>query len=381
MKSLVDLQLAGKKVLIRVDFNVPLQDGLVVDDYRIKACLPTINYILDRGASIALISHLGRPEEGRFEPNLSLEPVASILSQLLGRKVNFLRNWIDGICMEDNQIAVCENVRFLEGEISNDKDLSKKMANLCDIFVNDAFACAHRSHASTCGVASFAKIACAGPLLLAEIEALERVTNLTKKPIVAIVGGGKVSTKITLLENLATKVDYLIVGGGIANTLLKAQGKKVGASLVEKKSAATAENLVTTHRNLVLPEDIVCAKKFEKKAIGTIKNIDEIESDDQILDFGPRTMRKIDQLIEKAETIIWNGPVGVFEFDNFQVGTKSLSMSIARSKAFSVAGGGDTVAAVNKFGIGKKLSYVSTAGGAFLEYLEGKELPALSYLN
>ena len=375
------MQLEGKKVLVRVDFNVPLQDGMVVDDFRIKACLPTINYILEQGASLALVSHLGRPEEGKFEPSLSLEPVATTLSQLLDKKVTFSKDWIDGISMEDNQVTVCENVRFLEGEASNDKDLSRKMANLCDIFVNDAFACAHRTHASTCGVASFAEIACAGPLVLAEVQALERVTNLTKKPIVAVVGGAKVSSKIILLEKLATRVDNLIVGGGIANTLLKARGKKIGASLVEKRSAATAKQLVTTHRNLLLPEDIVCAKEFDKNAVGTIKDIDEIDADDQILDFGPRTMRKIDQLIENAETIIWNGPLGVFEFDNFQDGTKSLSMSIARSKAFSVAGGGDTIAAVNKFGIEEKLSYVSTAGGAFLEYLEGQKLPALLYLN
>ena len=380
MRSLFDLDLAGKRALVRVDFNVPIVDARVTDDFRIKACLPTIKYLLKEGASIALISHLGRPIEGKFERKFSLRPVADVLSTLLQTKVGFETNWINGIDWDETRITLCENVRFLDGESSNNSDLSKKIAALCDVYVNDAFATAHRAHASTVGAVSLIEQSCAGPLLIAEIEALDRITKKTQKPIVAVVGGSKVSTKIDLLENLALKTNHLIVGGGIANSLLKARGTYVGNSLVEKKSEETAKRLIQNYPNIILPEDVVCAKSFSQNASGKVKAIDSIVEDDQILDFGPNSLNKMSDLIANAKTIIWNGPVGVFEFKNFEMGTKAIGESIANSRAYSVAGGGDTVAAINKFKLREKISYVSTAGGAFLEYLEGRNLPALTPL-
>ncbi len=380
MRSLFDLDLAGKRALVRVDFNVPIVDARVTDDFRIKACLPTIKYLLKEGASIALISHLGRPIEGKFERKFSLRPVADVLSDLLQTKVGFETNWINGLDWNETRITLCENVRFLDGESSNNSDLSKKIAALCDVYVNDAFATAHRAHASTVGAVSLIDQSCAGPLLIAEIEALDRITKKTQKPIVAVVGGSKVSTKIDLLENLALKTNHLIVGGGIANSLLKARGTYVGNSLVEEKSEETAKRLIQDYPNIILPEDVVCAKSFSQNASGKVKAIDSIEEDDQILDFGPNSLNKMSNLIANAKTIIWNGPVGVFEFKNFEMGTKAIGESIAKSRAYSVAGGGDTVAAINKFKLREKISYVSTAGGAFLEYLEGRKLPALTPL-
>ena len=381
MKSVFDLDLTGKHVLARVDFNVPLVNQTVTDDFRIKACLPTIRHLLKEGASVALISHLGRPSEGEFKEKYSLRPVAKVLSDLLKTKVGFEKNWIDGLDWEKERLTLCENVRFLSGENSNDFDLAKKMATLCDVYVNDAFASAHRAHASTLGVAALSKQSCAGPLLVAEIKALDRIIKKTKKPVLAIVGGSKVSTKIDLLENLAIKADHLIVGGGIANSLLKAKGIHVGNSLVEEESKETAKRLNNDYNNIILPDDVVCAKNFNENAKGVIKSVDAIEEDDQILDFGPSSLQSMSKLIMNAETIIWNGPVGVFEFKNFEAGTKIIGESIASSKAYSVAGGGDTVAAINKFGLSSEISYVSTAGGAFLEYLEGRELPALTPLS
>ncbi len=377
MRSLFDLDLTGKRALVRVDFNIPIVDGRVTDDFRIKACLPTIKYLLKGGASIALISHLGRPIEGKFEEKYSLRPVAEVLSNLLKTKIGFETNWINGLDWGETRITLCENVRFLKGESTNSPDLSTRIAALCDVYVNDAFATAHRAHASTAGAVSLVDQSCAGPLLMAEIKALDRIINKTKKPIVAVVGGSKVSTKIDLLENLALKTDHLIVGGGIANSLLKAKGTYVGNSLVEEKSEETAKRLIQDYPNIILPEDVVCAKTFSKSASGKAKAIDAIEEDDQILDFGPNSLKQMSDLISSAETIIWNGPVGVFEFKNFETGTRTIGESIANSKAYSVAGGGDTVAAINKFKLRSKISYVSTAGGAFLEYLEGRNLPAL----
>ena len=380
MRSLTDLALAGKRVLVRVDFNVPIVDNRVTDDFRIKACLPTIKYLLNEGASVALISHLGRPTEGEFEERYSLRPVVEVLSNLLETRVRFETDWINRLDWRKTRITLCENVRFLNGESSNDPDLSKRIAALCDVYVNDAFATAHRAHASTVGAVSLIDQSCAGPLLIAEIKALNRIIKQTKKPIVAVVGGSKVSTKIDLLENLALKMDHLIVGGGIANSLLKARGTYVGDSLIEQKSERIAKRLIQEYPNIILPEDVVCAKTFSQSASGEVKSIDAIEEDDQILDFGPNSLRQMSYLISNAETIIWNGPVGVFEFRNFEVGTKTIGESIANSQAYSVAGGGDTVAAINKFKLRNKISYVSTAGGAFLEYLEGRNLPALSPL-
>ena len=381
MRSLFDIDLAGKRTLVRVDFNVPIVDARVTDDFRIKASLPTLKYLLKEGAYIGLISHLGRPIEGKFEEKYSLRPVAEVLSNLLGTKVGFETNWIDGLDWGETRITLCENVRFLNGESSNDLELSRRIAALCDVYVNDAFATAHRAHASTVGAVSLIGQSCAGPLLIAEIKALDRIINKTKKPIVAVVGGSKVSTKIDLLENLALKADHLIVGGGIANSLLKARGLSVGNSLVEEKSAETAKRLIRDYPNIILPQDVVCAKSFSQSASGKEKAIDAIDKDDQILDFGPNSLKQMSDLISRAETIIWNGPVGVFEFENFEIGTKTIGESIANSQAYSVAGGGDTVAAINKFKLRSKISYVSTAGGAFLEYLEGRNLPALIPLS
>ena len=377
--SAVDLK--GKRVLIREDFNVPLKNGKISDDTRLRAALPTLAMALDAGAAVLVMSHLGRPKEGRFEAESSLQLVGAALAQLLGVPVAFAADWIDGVELKPGTITLGENTRFLVGENANDDALATRMAALCDVFVNDAFATAHRAQASTHAVAKFAPIACGGPLLMAEVEALHQALQAPARPLVAIVGGSKVSTKLDLLESLVSKVDQLVVGGGIANTFLAAAGKEVGKSLCEREMLDIAKRLLASDAHIPIPIDVVCGKEFSETTAATIKSVDAVAADDMIMDLGPQSLDALCAEIEKAGTIVWNGPLGVFEFNNFAAGTERLAKAIAKSSAFSIAGGGDTLAAIAKFGISKDVSYISTAGGAFLEFLEGKTLPAIEILE
>ncbi|MCC6708294.1 MAG: phosphoglycerate kinase [Gammaproteobacteria bacterium] len=381
MLKMSALDLKGKRVLIREDFNVPLKNGKITDDTRLRAALPTLKLALDAGAAVLVMSHLGRPEEGKFEAKASLEPVVGALSALLGVPVAFASNWIDGVELKPGTLTLGENTRFLVGENANDDALAKRMAALCDVFVNDAFATAHRAQASTHAVAKFAPVACGGPLLMAEVEALHQALKAPARPLVAIVGGSKVSTKLDLLESLVSKVDQLVVGGGIANTFLAAAGKEVGKSLCERDMLDIAKRLLASDAHIPVPVDVVCGTEFSETTPATIKSVDAVAADDMIMDLGPRSLDALCAEIEKAGTIVWNGPLGVFEFDSFAAGTERLAKAIAASKAFSIAGGGDTLAAIAKFGIAKDVSYISTAGGAFLEFLEGKTLPAIEILE
>ncbi len=379
------LELAGKRVMIREDLNVPVKDGEVTSDARIRAALPTIRLALDKGARVILLSHLGRPKEGEYDAELSLAPVATRLSSLLGRSVPLVKDWLAGVDVAPGQVVLCENVRFNKGEKKDDEGLSKKMAALCDVFVMDAFGTAHRAEASTHGVARFAPVACAGPLLVQELDALERALAKPTRPLVAIVAGSKVSTKLTILEALLEKVDRLIVGGGIANTFLAATGVAVGKSLCEMEMLDTCRRLMARARergaDIPLPTDVVTAKEFAETAHADVRGIHEVAPDDLILDIGPDTAERLAGIIREAGTILWNGPVGVFEFDQFGEGTRTIAVAIAESKAFSLAGGGDTLAAIEKYGVEEGISYISTGGGAFLEFVEGKTLPAVAALE
>ena len=383
--KMTDLDLAGKRVLIREDLNVPLQDGVISDDTRIRASLPGIRHALSKGARLMLVSHLGRPTEGQFDEKESLAPVAKRLSELLGQDVPLKRDWLDGVSVDAGKVVLLENCRFNKGEKRNDDALARRIASLCDIYVNDAFATAHRAEATTHGVAKFAVVVCAGPLLANELEALGAALGNPKRPMVAIVGGAKVSTKLTILAQLAEKVDQLIVGGGITNTFMLAAGMKIGKSLCEPDLVAEARKVMDQIKakggQVPLPVDVVCAKEFSPTARATTKNVRDVTDDDLILDIGPTSAAALTDLLKKAATIVWNGPVGVFEHDQFAGGTKAIALSIASSSAFSLAGGGETVAALAKFGVTDKIGYVSTAGGAFLEFLEGKKLPAVEILE
>ena len=382
--QMTDLDLSGKRVLIREDLNVPVADGLVTSDARIQAALPTIRAALAANAAVMLVSHLGRPTEGQHEEKFSLQPVADRLAELLGTRVPLIGDWIDGVQVEPGNVVLLENVRFLEGEKACDDDLAKKMAALCDVFVMDAFGTAHRAQASTYGVAEHAPVACAGPLLARELEALAKALTDPARPFVAIVGGSKVSTKLTVLDALAGMVDSLIVGGGIANTFIAAAGHGVGKSLHEPDMLDTARKLTGNDSDraaIPVPTDVVVATEFAADATPTIKSVQDVGDDELILDIGPQTARHFAKILEGAGTIIWNGPVGVFEFDAFGEGTRALAEAIAASSAFSVAGGGDTLAAINQYGVADRISYISTGGGAFLEFVEGKKLPAVAMLE
>ena len=382
---MTDLDLKGKRVLIREDLNVPIHDGKVTSDARIRASLPTIQAAHRAGARVIVMSHLGRPEEGVPAAEFSLEPVAARLAELLGIKVRFEKDWLGGVACEPGEIVVVENVRFNKGEKKNKDELARQMAALCDVYVMDAFATAHRAEASTHGVGKFAPVACAGILLTNELEALEKALGSPKRPLVAIVGGSKVSTKLTVLENLAGKVDKLIVGGGIANTFLAAAGSPIGKSLHEPDMIEIARGLLERSRTsgveIPLPTDVVVAKEFSPTAEADVKPVAQVGADEMILDIGPDTAEKFAAALDGAGTVVWNGPVGVFEFDQFGEGTHVLAQAVARSPAFSIAGGGDTIAAIEKYGISGDISYISTAGGAFLEFLEGKKLPAVEMLE
>ncbi len=383
--SMADLNLTNQRVLIREDLNVPVKDGRVSSAKRIQAALPTIQLALDKGAKIILLSHRGRPVEGKFDQEQSLQPIAEYLIEKCNLKVRLEKDWISGVDLNAGEIVLCENVRFQVGEKSNDEQLAKQMASLCDIYVMDAFGTAHRAQASTHGVAKYAPISCAGPLLKKELDSLQQALHEPARPMVAIVGGSKVSTKLTVLETLLDKVDQLIVGGGIVNTFLAAVGKPVGKSLHEADLLDTATALLqkaaSKNTQIPLPTDVVCAKEFSEHAEATVKSVDDVEDDDLILDIGPQSSEQLAMLMQDAGTIVWNGPVGVFEFAAFANGTKVMANAIANSNAFSIAGGGDTLAAVDKFGLEENISYISTGGGAFLEYLEGKKLPAVEVLE
>lgn len=379
-----EVDLAGKRVLIREDLNVPVADGMVTSDARIRAALPTIQAALDAGAAVMLMSHLGRPTEGRADAQFSLAPVAARLGELLGTEVSLVTDWIDGVDAEPGTVILLENVRFLPGEKACDDGLARKMAALCDVFVMDAFGTAHRAQASTYGVAKFAPVSCAGPLLSGELEALAKALDNPARPMVAIVGGSKVSTKLTVLEALGNVVDQLIVGGGIANTFIAAAGHHVGESLHEPDMLDTASALAANDQDraeIPVPDDVVVADSFSVDATATTRSVTEVAPNELILDIGPKTAARFAALLKDAGTIIWNGPVGVFEFDQFGDGTRVLAEAIADSNAFSVAGGGDTLAAIDKYGVADRISYISTGGGAFLEFVEGKALPAVAILE
>tara|TARA_B110000977_G_scaffold201424_1_gene295949 strand:+ start:2438 stop:3607 length:1170 start_codon:yes stop_codon:yes gene_type:complete len=375
-----ELDLKGKRLLIREDLNVPIKDGKVNSDARIRAALPTIEFAIEAGASVLLMSHLGRPTEGEFSQEFSMQPVADHLGGLLDREVPVLENWGNGVELIPGDVAILENVRFNVGEKNDDEDLAKAYASLCDVFVMDAFGTAHRAQASTHGVAKYAPTACAGPLLSSELESLGKALDNPARPMVAIVGGSKVSTKLKVLETLSDRVDQLIVGGGIANTFLAATGKPVGKSLYESDLVGVAKALMEK-TNIPVPTDVVVGSEFSESAVATLKSVDDVTSDDMIFDIGPDTSATLAAMLADAKTIIWNGPVGVFEFDQFGEGTKAMSNAIANSEGFSIAGGGDTLAAVDKYNITDKVSYISTGGGAFLEYVEGKVLPAVAVLE
>ena len=379
--KMTDLDLAGKRVLIREDLNVPVKDGKVTSDARILASLPTIKLALESGAKVMATSHLGRPTEGEYDEQFSLKPVADYIGNLLGKEVRLIKDWVEGgFEVAEGELVILENVRFNKGEKKDDEALSKKMAALCDVYVMDAFGTAHRAQASTHGVGKFADVACAGPLLAGELDALGKALGNPERPMCAIVGGSKVSTKLTVLESLSEICDQLIVGGGIANTFLAAAGHNVGKSLYE-------ENLIPNARALMekvdvpMPVDVICGKKFDENEPAVVKLVSEVEDDDMIFDVGPETQKLFNEVLKSSKTILWNGPVGVFEFDQFGEGTRSMSLAIAESEAFSIAGGGDTLAAIDKYGIKDKVSYISTGGGAFLEFVEGKKLPAVAMLE
>jgi len=383
--KMIDVDLSGKRVLIRQDLNVPLKNGTVADDTRIRASLPTIQKALEGGAKVMIMSHLGRPTEGEYTDEFSLAPVAAYVGELLGKEVKLVKDYLNGVELADGEVAILENVRFNAGEKKNEDALSKQYAALCDVFVMDAFGTAHRAQASTHGVAKFAATACAGPLLAGELEALGKALDNPARPMVAIVGGSKVSTKLTVLESLSKIVDQLIVGGGIANTFIAAAGHNVGKSLYEGDLVDTAKKLTADAQarggDIPVPSDVVCAKEFAESAAAELKNASDVSDDDMIFDIGPDSAKELAEILKNAGTIVWNGPVGVFEFDQFGEGTKAIANAIAESPAFSIAGGGDTLAAVSKYDIADKVSYISTGGGAFLEFLEGKKLPAVEILE
>ncbi|OOE90092.1 phosphoglycerate kinase [Salinivibrio sp. MA351] len=378
--KMTDLDLAGKRVFIRADLNVPVKDGKVTSDARILASLPTIKHCLEAGAKVMVTSHLGRPEEGQPEDQYSLQPVVNYLDDALDCNVSLAKDYLDGLELNAGELVVLENVRFNKGEKKNDEALSKKYAALCDIFVMDAFGTAHRAQASTHGVGTHAPIACAGPLLANELDALGKAMDNPARPMVAIVGGSKVSTKLTVLKSLSTVADQLVVGGGIANTFIAADGHNVGKSLYEADLVDTAKSLME-ECHIPVATDVACAKAFDENAEAEIKRVEDVQDDDMIFDLGPESTQALADILKNAKTILWNGPVGVFEFKNFEAGTAGISKAIAESEGFSVAGGGDTLAAIDKFGIKADVSYISTGGGAFLEFVEGKPLPAVEMLE
>jgi len=378
-RRMADVDLRGKRVFIRADLNVPLEDGRITDDTRIRASVPGIKLALERGAAVMVTSHLGRPTEGQLKPEDSLAPVAARVAELLGRDVPLVRDWVNGVEVKPGQVVMLENCRVNKGEKSDDPALAKKIASLCDVYVNDAFGTAHRAEATTHGVARFAKVACAGPLMSAELDALGKALAHPARPLIAIVAGSKVSTKLTILATLAEKVQSLIVGGGIANTFLLAAGKPIGRSLAEPDLAGEAKQIAAM-TEVPLPTDVVVGHSLDQRE-GTVKRVEAVAPDEMILDIGPESARRLAASLERAGTIVWNGPVGVFENDAFAKGTETLARAIAKSKAYTIAGGGDTVAAINKFGIAGDIDYISTAGGAFLEFLEGKTLPAVAALE
>lgn len=385
MLTMNDINLQDKRVVIRVDFNVPLQGGKITDNTRIKASLATIQQALKQGAAVILLSHLGRPQEGQYDAAFSLAPVAVELSHLLKQPVRLQNPWLNGFAIKPGEVVLCENVRFNLGEEADNDQLAQQIANLGDVFVMDAFAAAHRAHASTHGVAKYAKVACAGPLVVAELQALTACLENPKRPLLAIVGGSKVSTKLSVLKNLLAKVDQLIVGGALANTFLVAGGYSVGASKFEADLVDTARSLLAQAKargtEIPLARDVMVATTFDENATAYIRNIEDVKPDELILDIGPKTASEYAEFIKKSKTIVWNGPVGVFEWPAFAKGTQALAEAIAASKAFTVAGGGDTLAAINQFDIANKISYLSTAGGAFLEFLAGDKLPAIAILE
>ncbi|HEY7675160.1 MAG TPA: phosphoglycerate kinase [Burkholderiales bacterium] len=380
-KRMMELDLRGKRVFIRADLNVPQDDqGNITDDTRIRASVPGIRHALGQGAAVMVTSHLGRPKEGELKPEDSLAPVGRRLSELLGRPLPLKADWVEGVDVRPGEVVLLENCRVNKGEKKDDEALSKKMATLCDVYVNDAFGAAHRAEATTHGIARFAKVACAGPLMAAELDALGKALANPKRPLLAIVAGSKISTKLTVLAELAKKVDQLIVGGGIANTFMLASGLPIGKSLAEPELVGEAKKIMAATR-VPLPVDVVVAKEFSAAAEATVKPAKEVAADEMILDIGPKSAQALAASLAQAGTIVWNGPVGVFEFDAFAKGTETLARAIAGSRAYSIAGGGDTIAAINKFGVADKIGYISTAGGAFLEFVEGKKLPAIEALE
>lgn len=385
IRRMTDFDLSGKRLLIREDFNVPLKDGHIESDARLRASIPTLTYALNAGASVLAISHLGRPSPGQVDPDFSLAPVADWFSKTLGKKVVLERDWIEGVDPKPGVLVIGENVRFLEGEREDDEALARKMAGLCDIYVMDAFGTAHRREVSTHGVAKYAAIACGGPLLMKELDALARVMSNPVRPLVVIAGGSKISTKLDLLGNLATLADHVIVGGGIANTFLSAAGYPVGSSIYEPSMKQIAKTIQETIRSrggqIPLPTDVVVAKQPTVDAVSRTCDVSDVADDEMILDIGPKTAQRLSDLLKSSGTIIWNGPMGVFELDTFAEGTRRIAKAVAESSAFSLAGGGETMSAIQKFGIENQISYISTGGGAFLEYLEGKQLPAVEALE
>lgn len=383
--KMVDLDLTGKRVLIREDLNVPVKNGEITSDARLRAALPTIELALAKGAKVMVCSHLGRPEEGVYDEEFSMQPVVSYLQSVLKVPVRLVKEYLTGVDIAQDEVVVFENVRFNKGESKNDETLSRQLAALCDVFVMDAFGTAHRAQATTHGVAKFAPIACAGPLLAAELEALAAALKNPKRPLVAIVGGSKVSTKLTVLESLSSIVDQLVVGGGIANTFIAATGHAVGKSLCEVDLIPEAQRLLASAKasgsNIPVPTDVVTGKAFSENTVAELKQVADISTDDMVFDIGPASTAELVNILKNAGTIVWNGPVGVFEFEQFAAGTKAIAEAIAASNAFSIAGGGDTLAAIDKYGVADQISYISTGGGAFLEFLEGKTLPAVEILE
>ncbi|CAM4477806.1 MULTISPECIES: phosphoglycerate kinase [Pseudoalteromonas] len=383
--KMADLDLNGKRVLIREDLNVPIKDGKVASDARIRAALPSIKLALEKGAKVMVMSHLGRPTEGEYDAQYSMQPVVDYLNDALSQDVRLVTDYLDGVDVQDNEVIVFENVRFNVGEKKDDEVLAKKLAALCDVYVMDAFGTAHRAQASTHGVGLYAEVACAGPLLAAELDALGKALDNPARPLVAIVGGSKVSTKLTVLDSLSKVVDQLVTGGGIANTFIAAAGNPVGKSLYEADLIPEANKLVAAARandgDIPVPTDVVVGNEFSESAVATIKDVSEVSDEDMIFDIGPDTATQLAEIIANAGTVVWNGPVGVFEFDQFGNGTEAIANAIAKSSAFSIAGGGDTLAAIDKYGVEQDISYISTGGGAFLEFLEGKTLPAVAMLE
>ncbi|MBA6389487.1 phosphoglycerate kinase [Colwellia sp. BRX10-3] len=383
--KMTDLALNNQRVLIREDLNVPIKDGKITSDARLRAALPTLRTALEAGAKVMVMSHLGRPTEGEYNPEFSLQPVADYLSAALNVPVRLVKGYLDGVDVNIGELVIFENIRFNTGEQNNDDTLSKKLAALCDIFVMDAFGTAHRAQASTHGVAKYAPIACAGPLLAGELSALSKALDNPARPLVAIVGGSKVSTKLTVLDSLAGIVDQLVVGGGIANTFIASQGHNVGKSLFEADLVDEAKRLTKqandNNGSIPVPTDVIVGQEFSETAVATLKNVSDVNDSDMIFDIGPESAKALAEIIANAGTVVWNGPVGVFEFDQFGKGTEVIARAIANSKAFSIAGGGDTLAAVDKYDIADQISYISTGGGAFLEFLEGKKLPAVEILE